>query len=141
MTRPIDSSGLGGTLADVVAALGQAQAASGDQKAQEPPVGTGEAADGRIRVRATLPGRIESLELEPSVLRLGGDELAQQIEAAVNAALADLQGRAVTAAGPADLGALTDQLKDIQADAERQFAKLTTSLIEAQEQIARRAGD
>lgn len=141
MTGPIDPSGLDGTLADVVAALGRAQAPSGDQDEQEPPIGTGEAAGGRVRVRAVLPGRIENLELEPSVLRLSGEELAREIESAVNAALADLQSRALAAAGPADLGALTDQLKDIQFNAERQFAKLTASLVEAQEQLTRRAGD
>ena len=139
MTGPIDPSGLDGTLADVVAALGRAQAPSGNQDEQEPPIGTGEAADGRVRVRAALPGRIENLELEPSVLRLSAGELAREIESAVNTALADLQGRAVASAGRADLGALTDQLKDIQFDAQRQFAKLTASLVEAQEQITRRA--
>ena len=141
MTSPIDPPGLGGTLADVVAALGRAQAPSSGQDEQEPPIGTGEAADGRVRVRAVLPGRIENLELEPSLLRLSGEELAREIESAVNTALADLQGRAVAAAGPADLSALTDQLKDIQFGAERQFAKLTASLVEAQEQLTRRAGD
>ena len=141
MTGPIDPSGLGGTLADVVAALGRAQAPAGDQDEQEPPIGTGESADGRVRVRAALPGRIENLELEPSLLRLSGEELAREIESAVNAALADLQGRAVAAAGATDLGTLTDQLKDIQSNAERQFAKLTASLVEAQEQLTRRAGD
>jgi DNA-binding protein YbaB len=141
MTGPIDPSGLGGTLADVVAALGRAQAPAGDQDEQEPPIGTGEAADGRVRVRAVPPGRIENLELEPSLLRLSGDELAREIESAVNTALADLQDRAVATAGSADLGALTDQLKDIQFDASRQFAQLTASLVEAQEQLIRRAGD
>ena len=141
MTGPIDPSGLGGTLADVVAALGRAQMARGNQDEQEPPIGTGEAADGRVRVRAVLPGRIENLAIEPSALRLGAEELAREIESAVNTALAELQGRAVSAAGSADLGALTDQLKDIQFDAQRQFAKLTASLVEAQEQLTRRAGD
>jgi hypothetical protein len=137
MTGPIDPSGLSGTLADVAAALGRAQASSGDQ---EPPVGAGEAADGRVRVRAVPPGRIEKLELESSLLRLDSEELSRAIESAVNTALADLQSRAA-AAGPADLSALTEQLKDIQSNAERQFAKLTASLVEAQEQLTRRAGD
>jgi len=141
MTGPIDPSSLGGTLADVVAALGRAKTPSADQDEQEPPIGTGEAADGRVRVRATLPGRIENLEVEPSMLRLSGEELAREIESAVNAALADLQGRAVAAAGATDLGTLTDQLKDIQSNAERQFAKLAASLVEAQEQLTRRAGE
>src|SRR4051794_33663602 len=125
MTGPIDPSGLDGTLADVVAALGRTQAPSGNQDEQEPPIGTGEAADGRVRVRAVLPGRIENLELEPALLRLSGEELAREIKSAVSAALAVLQGRAVATAGASDLGALTDQLKDIQSNAERQFAKLT----------------
>ncbi|MFC7280068.1 YbaB/EbfC family nucleoid-associated protein [Paractinoplanes rhizophilus] len=141
MTDPIDPSGVRGSLADVLAALGRAETPAGDQDEQEPPIGTGEAVDGRVRVRAVLPGRIESLELDPSVLRLNGEELAREIESAVNAALADLQGRAVATAGTASLGALTDQLKEIQLNAERQFAKLTASLVEAQEQLARRAGD
>jgi len=141
MTDPIDSFGLSGSLADLVAALGRVQKSSGDQDAQEPPIGTGEAADGRVRVRAMPPGRIENLELEPSLLRLGGEELAREIESAVNTALADLQGRAVATAGTTDLGALTGQLKDIQFNAERQFARLTASLVEAQEQLTRRAGD
>jgi hypothetical protein len=88
-----------------------------------------------------LPGRIENLELAPSLLRLSGEEVAREIESAVNIALADLQGRAVAAAGTTDLGALTEQLKEIQFNAERQFTKLTASLVEAQEQLTRRAGD
>ncbi|XVV10082.1 YbaB/EbfC family nucleoid-associated protein [Actinoplanes sp. CA-131856] len=139
MSNPIDPSD--GTLAAVVAALGRAQASSPDAEEPEPPVGTGESADGRLRVRAVLPGRIENLELDPSVLRLSGAELAREIESAVNAALADLQAGAAAAAGPAALGALTDQLKEIQFDAERQFAKLTASLVEAQAQLTRRAGE
>ncbi|MCO8271610.1 YbaB/EbfC family DNA-binding protein [Actinoplanes sp. TRM 88003] len=141
MAGPIDPSGLGGPLADVVAALGRARAAAGGQDESEPPVGTGVAADGRVRARAVRPGRIENLELDPSALRLGGAALAHEIEIAVNAALADLQSGAMAAAGQTDLGALSDQLKDIQAGAERQFARLTASLVEAQEQLTRRAGD
>ncbi|GAB2571180.1 hypothetical protein Aab01nite_04950 [Paractinoplanes abujensis] len=106
MTGPIDPSGLGGALADVVAALGRARPPGGEQ---ESPAGIGEAADGRVRVRAVLPCRIEGLELEPSMLRIGGDALAREIESAVNAALADLRRQAVVTAGSGDLGALADQ--------------------------------
>jgi hypothetical protein len=82
MTVPIDPTGLGGTLAEVVAALGRAQAASDDQSEQEPTIGRGEAVDGRVRARAVPLGRIENLELDPSVLRLSGEKLAQGIESA-----------------------------------------------------------
>ncbi|WP_305785424.1 YbaB/EbfC family DNA-binding protein [Symbioplanes lichenis] len=139
MADPIDPSGLNRTLADVVAALGRTQALPGDQDEREPPIGTGEAADGRVRAWAALPGRIAALEVEPSVLRLSAGELTREIMSAVNAALADLQDRVAPA--PADLDALTGRLKDIQFDAERQFAKLTASLVEAQEQLTRRAGE
>ena len=136
MTGPIDSSGLTGMLGEVVSALGRAQARSGNSENQEPPAGTGEGADGRIRVRAVMPGRIEGLELDPEVMRLPAEELAREIESAVNGALANLQGRT---AGAADLGGLTEQLKEIQLSAERRFALLTASLAEAQDQLVRRA--
>jgi hypothetical protein len=71
MPDPIDPFDLGSsTPADVVAALGRARTSSGDQDEQEPPIGTGQALDGRVRVRAVLPGRIENLEPAPSLLRL-----------------------------------------------------------------------
>jgi len=129
MTGPIDSSGLTGMLGEVVSALNQSPPG-------KPPVSTGEGADGRIRVRAVMPGRIEGLELDPEVMRLPAEELAREIESAVNGALANLQGRT---AGAADLGGLTEQLKEIQLSAERRFALLTASLAEAQDQLVRRA--
>jgi hypothetical protein len=140
MTSPIDSSGLNGMLAEVVSALGRSQAQAGNPQEQEAPTGTGAGADGRIRARAVMPGRIEGLELDAQALRLTAGELAREIEAAVNGALADLQTQAGARAGTADFSGLTERLKEVQFRAERQFAVLTASLLEAQEQSARRAG-
>ena len=42
--------------------------------------------------------------------------------------------------GVADLSGLNEQLKAIQSNAERQFSTFTASMVEAQEQLARRAG-
>ena len=140
MTGPIDPSGLSGTLAEVLSALGRSQAQPGNPEDQEPPTGTGEGADGRISVRAVMPGRVEGLRLDPQVMRLTREELAREIESAVNHALADLQNQAVAHAGTADLTELTGRLKEIQFSAERQFAAFVASMADAQEQLVRRAG-
>jgi hypothetical protein len=139
MTSPIDSSGLSGMLADAVSALGRLQAKPNDLEEQEPPTGTGEAADGGIHVRAVMPGRVEGLRLDTRAMRLSAEELAREIELAVNGALAELQGQAVAHADAMDFGQLTDQLQEIQFNAERQFAAFAASMADAQEQIVRRA--
>lgn len=140
MTGPIDPSGLTGMLSEALSALSRAQARPGDPDDQEPPSGTGEGADGLIQVRAVLPGRVEGLRLDPRVMRMNSEDLALEIEAAVNAAFAQLRERSVAEAGVPDLGALNEQLKDLQAGAERQFSQFTASMTEAQAQLARRAG-
>jgi hypothetical protein len=135
MTGPIDSSGLSGMLGDVLSALSASQPQPGDDS----PSGIGAGADGRIRVRAVMPGRIEGLELDAPVMRLTGEELAREIESAVNEALAGLQGQAVARTGATDLGGLTERLKEIQLSAERQFSAFTASMADAQERLARQA--
>ncbi|WP_433378541.1 hypothetical protein ACQPZX_11870 [Actinoplanes sp. CA-142083] len=159
MTGPIDSSGLTGMLGEVVAALsgpsvsggavsggavsggavsgGAVSGGAASGGAFPDGVGEGEGAEGRIRVRAVMPGRIEGLELDPQLMRWPHEELAREIESAVNGALASLQSQAAT--GAAGLDGLTEQLKEIQLSAERRFTALTASLVEAQEQLVRRA--
>ena len=140
MTIPIDSSGVSGMLSEALSALGRLQAQSDDAVQPEPPAGTGEAADGLIGVRAVMPGRIEELRLDPRVLRMASADLAREIEAAVNAALAELRDRAAVGVGATDLGGLADQLKELQESAERGLSAFTASMAEAQGLLARRAG-
>lgn len=140
MTDHIDPSGLNTMLSQTLSALGKFQAQPGDQPEQEAPAGTGEAADGLVQVRAVQPGQIEGLVLDSRVMRMSSQQLAQEIETAVNAALADLRQKAVVTTGVADLSGLNEQLKAIQSNAERQFSTFTASMVEAQEQLARRAG-
>ncbi|MEU8248688.1 YbaB/EbfC family nucleoid-associated protein [Nonomuraea sp. NPDC048916] len=51
--------------------------------------GKAEAAGGLVAARVGADGRLVGLKLQPRVMRLGSDELAEAIVAAVNAALED----------------------------------------------------
>jgi hypothetical protein len=141
MAGPIDSSGVSGMLAEALSALAGLRPQPGEPEDQELPTGTGGAADGGIRVRAVTPGRIEGLQLDPRVTRLSAEELAREIESAVNGALADLQGQVARHAGVVNLDGLTGRLKEIQFSAERQFSEFTAAMTDAQDQLVRRAQD
>ncbi|MFC0097724.1 YbaB/EbfC family nucleoid-associated protein [Micromonospora marina] len=137
MAEPADPSGFGRVLSETMAAL-QRQTDAGEQVA--PPEGSGEAADGLIRVTAVPPGQVTALTLDPRVMRMASETLAGEIEAAVNAALADLREQSTTAPGEVDLGSLGEQLRRIQTDAGRQFGMFTDALMQAQDRLARQDG-
>lgn len=136
MSSPVDPSGLGKLLSDTMAALDQFREGSDT----DPPAGEGSAADGLIVVRTALPGRVTEISLDPRVMRLTSDRLAEELTEAVNASLADLQSRAGVPSGSADLGALGERLREIQESTGRQLSAFTSQLVEAQEMLARRAG-
>lgn len=137
MADQFGGPGIGDALSQALSALGRFQ---GQQADAEPPAGAGEAADGMITVRAVPPGQIEDLRLDPRLMRMPSEALAEQMTIAVNAALGDLREKANAAAGPVDLGTLGDELKQIQHNAERQFSAFTNAMVEAQERLAQRAG-
>ncbi len=134
-----DPSGMDKTLSDTLRALSAYQSAVRDGDAS-PVEGHGEAADGLVRVRTELPGRVASLEVDPRLLRLDLATLTEHVVAAVNAALEDLQRSAPAAAGPVDLGELGRQLTTIQQDAARQFSMFVNGLAAAQDRLGRRGG-
>lgn len=136
MTSPVDPSGLGKLLSDTMAALQEFQQGSG-----EPPTGAGTAADGMVVVRTAPPGRVTEIVLDPRVMRLSSQALAEELTVAVNASLADLQANAGVPAGGADLGGLGERLREIQESTGRQLSAFTGQLVQAQEMLARRAGD
>ncbi|PWU43490.1 hypothetical protein DLE60_16135 [Micromonospora globispora] len=127
-------------LTDTLRALSAYQ--SGQEKDAEasPPEGCGEAAEGLIRVRTAPPGRVTALEVDPRLLRLDLATLTGHIMAAVNDAMADLQGATAPTAGPIDLGDLGRQLTEIQQGAARQFSTFLTGLADAQDRLSRRDG-
>ncbi|MGE5291939.1 MAG: YbaB/EbfC family nucleoid-associated protein [Micromonosporaceae bacterium] len=95
--------------------------------------GIGEAADGRVRAVAASPGRLESLELDPRVMRMPSKDLAQQVLTAVNAALNDLAAQAPSAEGMAlpDPAELAAAVADIQQQSVRQMAAISQALTAA----------
>ncbi|MCW3814477.1 YbaB/EbfC family nucleoid-associated protein [Micromonospora sp. DR5-3] len=139
MAHPVDPSGLDRVLSETMSALGQFTA--GAETDAPLPEGHGEAADGLVQVTVGPPGRITALTLNPRVMRLASESLAEEITQAVNAAFADLQEKATAAVpGQVDLGSLGDRLRKIQEDAGRQLTAFTDALVEAQDRLARQGG-
>lgn len=139
MSQVADPSGITEMVAKATSALAALGPTSSDSDA-DPPSGSGSAANGMITVRASMPGRITSLALDPRVMRLPSATLAEEIERAVNEALADLQRLATAAGGPADLSVLGDQLREIQQGAVDRLSAYSAALLQAQERIAARGG-
>jgi DNA-binding protein YbaB len=98
--------------------------------------GNGVAADGLIRASAAPGGLVESLELDPRVLRWDTGTLTTEIVAAVNAALADLRAQLQSAVAPPDPGALAQRLEQVQQASTRQMQAFLQALTDAQEHIA-----
>jgi hypothetical protein len=107
----------------------------------EPTRGTGEAGAGRITATVAAGGRLESIRMDPRALRMGSEELCEQIVLAVNAAFDDLRIKIGTeAAGESagDPAELTDQLRDLQDQSMRQMAVYTQAINDALGQLGRR---
>lgn len=100
--------------------------------------GTGEAADGRVRVTARAGGDLESVVIDPRALRADRDELGQHLVTAVNAALDDVE-RAATQADPTpiDREAIADDLATTQELAASRLSELSTQLDDALMRIER----
>lgn len=70
---------------DIVAKL-QEQLARMQGQAGEPPAGTGEALDGKLRITVTS-GNVSEVTLEPRAMRQASEDLAAAIKDAVNQAI------------------------------------------------------
>jgi DNA-binding protein YbaB len=95
--------------------------------------GRGEAAGGQVRVVAASPGRLESLELDPRVMRMPSKDLAACVLAAANAALDDLAAQAPSAAGISapDPRELAAAVADVQQQSVRQMAAISQAIAAA----------
>jgi hypothetical protein len=145
MSSPVDSSGLDRLIGQTVQALDQLRGApadadgDGDGAESEPIEGVGEAADGLIRAVAVSGGELAGLYLDPAVMQMSSATLAEEIVAAVNAAVADLQEQVSGAFGAPDLDALAGQLKEVGEESNRQMGLFLDQLVEAQQRIANQA--
>jgi hypothetical protein len=140
MTAPmVDPSGLDRLIGSTLQALSQARGVNppgeGEEDA-EPVLGFGEAAEGMVRVTASAGGRLDELFLDPRVMRMTTVSLAEEILAAANDALADLQGKIREGMAAPDLEGLAEQLKEVQAQSTQQMASFLQSLEDAQARIA-----
>jgi hypothetical protein len=97
----------------------------------EPLQGYGEAADGMVRVTA-VEGRLSTVDLNPRVMRLASQELAEAFAEAANAALADLASKFPQTTYPAvDIGTLETQLAEAQQQATLQIRRFDQTINDA----------
>jgi YbaB/EbfC DNA-binding family protein len=97
--------------------------------AGDPPLrGEGSGADGLVRAVVTQGGRLESVAIDPRLLRQGVEALGEQLVAAVNAALDDLAAQAPPADPSADLAGLSSRLESLQDQSVRQMAMFSQAM-------------
>ena len=103
----------------------------------EPPTGTGEAMDGKVRVEV-VGGRVSALNIDPAALRSPAGELATVIMEATNSALDAMQA-AMTAAlpSPPSLDQMTRTLNEIASDSFRAMDKATEGVRQSMDAIQR----
>ncbi|MEU1735210.1 YbaB/EbfC family DNA-binding protein [Streptosporangium sp. NPDC020145] len=87
----------------------------------EPPGGRGTAADGRIVAEVSPDGLLSSLRADPRVMRMGLQELCDQVVHAVNAALNDLRSNLDARHGAVDVTGLTETLGTVQEESMRRM--------------------
>jgi hypothetical protein len=94
----------------------------------EPVEGSGQGLDGLIQVTARA-GRVAQIRLDPRAMRLPSQTLAEEFQNAANAALADLESKAVAQdAITFDPQALSARLAEVQDMSVRQMERYTTSI-------------
>jgi DNA-binding protein YbaB len=122
---------LAGVLAPIASAQEDAQEQVDGDDAPAGIQGTGESADGLVRVTADPGPHVASLRIEARAIRAGSHDLADRVTTAVNAALDDLAARQPRRA--ADLTAvdrteLTKRLQEIQDRGADQLRALGSAL-------------
>lgn len=87
-----------------------------------------ERAEGLVRVTASASGEIR-VELDPKVMRLGSEFLAQELSGAVNESLAALNEQ--RAAQHLDLDAVNEQVEALQEQASLQLTNFMDGILRA----------
>jgi hypothetical protein len=106
--------------------------------AEGPIRGVGEAMDGFVRVTARPGGQIDSVQLNPRVMRSDSESVAQAFMEATNAALADLQRRiSGTLPGVADQQQLLERLQEFQSQSVAQMQRYLKAITDVQDRIDR----
>jgi DNA-binding protein YbaB len=120
-----DESGLEQQLRDARASLREV---SRSASPTEPKPSVAESAEGRIRVTIGADGRVEVIEIHPTVLRSGTEYLATELRAAVNAALDGRDDGMPTAETLPDLAAINATIERLQDEGIRQMREIRTTI-------------
>jgi len=137
MSMPgIDPSGLGRSLEEAMRLLNQATGAGAPPSGAPPAggplvdglVGRGVAADGQVEAEVSAFGRLESLVIDPRLLRADPASVAELVVEAVRAAQDDERAQRASTLGSPDTPALAKQLERVSADAYRGFNKMIGDL-------------
>ncbi|MBQ0977414.1 MULTISPECIES: YbaB/EbfC family nucleoid-associated protein [Micromonospora] len=132
MTYPSD---LNRSISELLSTLGRNDAGSAAEAA---PVvqGVGEAADGMVRVVALPGGQIESVWIDPRLMRSASETLAEHVREATNAALTDLRSAVAAVAVAPDTTALLEQLREVQRSAVPQLQGIIDTLGDVQDRLS-----
>jgi DNA-binding protein YbaB len=122
------------TAAASTAAAGRDGPAGGGEAAAAPLRAEASDRSGRATAVVASPGRIESLRVDPRLMRDGSEAVCDAIAEAVNAALAKLQDDAIAGAAVIDATGLAVDLERLQADS---LASATTMMASLQDAMAR----
>ncbi|MET8203984.1 YbaB/EbfC family nucleoid-associated protein [Micromonospora taraxaci] len=132
MTYPSD---LSRSISELLSTLGGSDAGSAAE-AVSVVQGTGEAADGMVRVVAIAGGQIESVWIDPRMMREPSETLAEHIREATNSALTDLRSALAAVAAAPDTTALLEQLREVQRSAVPQLQGIIDTLGDVQERLS-----
>lgn len=137
MNAASDQSGITDALARAL------QVAKDGQRAQEEAGAATvevEAAEGMVRVSATLAGKVKVDIVDPRAVRLGGTVLAEEITIGVNAAL-DKAREEAGLPGAVDLDALTEKVEEIQQQSVQRLSSFMSTLADSHARIVRTAAE
>ncbi|MEU7948535.1 YbaB/EbfC family nucleoid-associated protein [Micromonospora taraxaci] len=132
MTYPSD---LSRSISELLSTLGGSDAGSAAE-AVSVVQGTGEAADGMVRVVAIAGGQIESVWIDPRMMREPSEALAEHIREATNSALTDLRSALAAVAAASATTALLEQLREVQRSAVPQLQGIIDTLGDVQERLS-----
>lgn len=137
MNAASDQSGITDALARAL------QVAKDGQRAQEEAGAATvevEAAEGMVRVSATLAGKVKVDIVDPRAVRLGGTVLAEEITIGVNAAL-DKAREEAGLPGAVDLDALTEKVEEIQQQSVQRLSSFMSTLADSHARIVQTAAE
>jgi hypothetical protein len=121
---------------EIVAKL-QEQLARMQGQSGEPPTGTGEALDGKLRITVTS-GKVSDVTLEPRAMREASEDLAAAIQVAVNQAIEAHNAQlAAGLPGTPSVDELSRTLDDITSDSTRAIAQAGESMRQAMANVQR----